>query len=214
MWTSHFWAIHLIDCNSHYALRKGPWELLNYQPHLCAWKSHGAGPPRTFAEAQGGDLRQSAWLQPRVSPDWLTWRPSVTEWLHQWTKWEWQVSFIWTSVKPWSQSPASSFSLNSRVIDLMDGFFSAQGFSWMVWSREQWPTAQCPESCQWQVVSFRGPYGDQLCLIFINQIVREMECTLSNSMSKHPQQVCQQDQVTPSGHTWWKGCHPEAPGQT
>jgi len=48
---------------------------------------------------------------------------------------ELRMSPIWTSVRPLTWSPTTSFSLNWREMDLMGGLFGGCGIGWMVASR-------------------------------------------------------------------------------
>jgi len=45
----------------------------------------------------------------------------MMEWLHQWTREELWMSSIWNSIRPLTRPPTTSFSLNCRDTDSMDG---------------------------------------------------------------------------------------------
>lgn len=62
------------------------------------------------------------------------------------------MSFIWTSVRPSTESPPTFLSKLKRELDSMYGLLDEQGFGWMVTSRGLWSVAQSPSGHQWQVV--------------------------------------------------------------
>lgn len=95
-------------------------------------------------------FRTASTVSLRPSPAWPAQWLSTTEWLHQWTRKEPQMSSIWTSTRLLTQSSKTSFSPNWRDMDLM---FSRYEVGWMDQSRREQSTIQCPDGRWWQVVS-------------------------------------------------------------
>ncbi|TRZ12817.1 hypothetical protein HGM15179_014273 [Zosterops borbonicus] len=115
------------------------------------------------------------------------------------------MSFIWTSVKPLTWSPTTSFSLNWREMDSMNG---------LIWIRK-WldgpiqRVAVNGSETQWTSVTSGVPQGSilepVLFNIFINDIDKEIKCAFSK--------YSDDTKLSGAGDIPEGWSHPEGPGQ-
>lgn len=73
----------------------------------------------------------------------LCWHCGVKmmEWPHQWRRDELCTSSVWTSLRPLTQNPTTSFPLNWRDMDWMDELYGGWGICCMVAPRQWWSRA-------------------------------------------------------------------------
>lgn len=128
------------------------------------------------ADRKWGDWQQPTWLSLWANRVRQIWWSSMMRLQRQWMRKGWAMASTWTCANHLMLSCTTSLSLPVDM-DLTNAVL-VEGIG----SKELWSTVQCPRGDQSQVLSLRGQYWDQHCLISLSVTVG-LRGTLSKSAS-------------------------------
>lgn len=125
---------------------------------------------RRMEDRKVGDVRQPAWLlQGQVLPDKAS---GLLWWLHQWTREELWMLFIWTSVRPLDMIP------HNTLLPKLE----REGFEgWHVRLMRNWKVVVNSSMFRWRLVMSDVLYGSISASILFNTFINDIN-SLNNSM--------------------------------